>query len=534
MKHYYHHHHSIHHIGSSAKKKNCLSVVVVIMIIANIISIRPHVVVTSAFSLRQHQHQQQKNKIINNLMKKKTTTKRIGMGACVGGNGGGGFAVASSRMMHYYSSSSSTSLSTRLGMTSSRHSDIEFSTDNDDETTQQQQEQEQQEEKEENILLHPDDFGPIPYPKHLSPSSAMAFKECPQSFLFQYLYKIKQPTNHVLAKGSMCHSALEHIFDLEPKDRTIENLHNMLRVAWAENRLEDEYRFLFERENENENENEGGGEIINNNDDGSSSNSNSNIERDIEAEIEWGQSALQLLDNYYRSEDPRTIQRPNPHKREVWVNANLSIDPNVGVTANANANANVNVNNNNNNNDSSSQQQQQQPAAEESSFKVRGIIDRIDMVRESSRKVALKIIDYKSGKAPNLKYSPSMNQHIFQKNFYQLKIYALLLREKNASAANGAANNNNDMDLRYLKLHYLNSENGRAKPWEMDLGETQDIRDAELNEVHRDLSQIWMDISSLVQTQDPNAFVGCDRSFCFCHVCRDRFVPGTVWEKPSK
>ena len=505
------------------------------MIIANIISIRPHVVVTSAFSLRQQRHQQQKHIIINNIMKKKKN--RIGIGGYGCGGGGssssGSFAVASSRMMHYYSSSSSTSLSTRLGMTSSRRSDTEISTDNDETAQQQQQQQEQNQEQEsENTLLHPDDFGPIPHPKHLSPSSAMAFKECPQSFLFQYLYKIKQPTNHVLAKGSMCHSALEHIFDLEPKDRTIENLHNMLRVEWAENRLEDEYRFLFERENE---ENQEGDDIINNNNnnnsnenDGSSSSSNIERERDIEAEIEWGQSALQLLDNYYRSEDPRTIQRPNPHKREVWVSANLSIDPTVGVTA-----ANANTNNNDNNNDSlQQQQQQQQQAAEESSFKVRGIIDRIDMVRESSRQVALKIIDYKSGKAPNLKYSPSMNQHIFQKNFYQLKIYALLLREKNAAA--GTSAKNNEMELRYLKLHYLNSVNGRAKPWEMDLGETQDIRDAELNEVHRDLSQIWMDISSLVQTQDPNAFIGCDRSFCFCHVCRDRFVPGTVWEKPSK
>ena len=136
-------------------------------------------------------------------MRKKTN--RIGTGGCGGGgsSSSGSFAVASSRMMHnYYSSSSSTSLSTRLGMTSSRRSDTEISTDND-KTAQQQQPQQQeqnQEQESENTLLHPDDFGPIPHPKHLSPSSAMAFKECPQSFLFQYLYKIKQPTNHVLLK----------------------------------------------------------------------------------------------------------------------------------------------------------------------------------------------------------------------------------------------------------------------------------------------------------------------------------------------
>jgi hypothetical protein len=345
-------------------------------------------------------------------------------------------------------------------------------------------------------LLHPDDFGPtIPHPKQLSPSSAMTFKDCPQAFLFQYLYKIKQPTNHVLAKGSMCHSALEHIFDLDPNERTLENLQNMLRVEWAENRLDDEYRFLFENEQ------------------ASTTGDDDDVPRDIEAEREWGQSALQLLENYYQSEDPRTIQRPNPHKREIWVNANLAVDPNLGVTAKKDST-------------SSTTETTKNP----DTFKVRGIIDRVDIVRESSRKVALKVIDYKSGKAPNLKYSPAMNQKIFQEKFYQLKIYALLMREQNEASANSDKNDN--MDLRYLKLHFLNSEEGQAKPWEMDLGETQEIRDEEMHKVHQDLSQIWTDIGALVDTQDPKAFVHCDRSFCFCHVCRDKFVPGTVWERP--
>jgi RecB family exonuclease len=337
-------------------------------------------------------------------------------------------------------------------------------------------------------LFHPDDFGPIQMPKHLSPSSAMAFKECPQSFLFQYLYKIKQPTNQVLAKGSMCHSALEHIFDLDPDERTLENLQNLLRVEWAENRLEGDYKLLFETDDD---EGDGAG-------------------RDIEAEREWGQSALQLLENYYESEDPRIIQRPNPHKREVWVNANLAVDPTMGVTAKKHSAAET-------------------PSSKPETFKVRGIIDRLDIVRESSRKVALKVIDYKTGKAPNLKYSPAMNQKIFREKFYQLKIYALLMREKTEASSN---DKKDSMDLRYLKLHFLNSEDGRAKPWEMDLGETQEIRDEELHEVHRDLSRIWMDIRALVDTQDPKAFEHCDRSFCYCHKCRDRFVPGTVWQRP--
>jgi len=190
------------------------------MIIANLSA--PHAVVTSAFFLRQ----KQKNEILNNLVKMKTTITRF-----VGGGDSNNFFG-----MTHYSSFSVPSSSICLGMTTARrnialdntmgNNHTTISNDNSTVTATQQQEEE-----EDKKSLHPDDFGPIPFPKHLSPSSAMAFKECPQSFLFQYLYNIKQPTNHVLAKGSMCHSALEHIFDLDPKDRTIDNLHNMLRVA---------------------------------------------------------------------------------------------------------------------------------------------------------------------------------------------------------------------------------------------------------------------------------------------------------------
>jgi ATP-dependent helicase/DNAse subunit B len=352
-------------------------------------------------------------------------------------------------------------------------------------------------EETEQPLLHPNDFvsldengstiSKIPYPTHLSPSSAMEFRECPQSFLFQYLYNIRQPTNLVLTKGSMCHKALEHIFDLDPPDRTLENLQNMLRVKWNEQRLKEEYALLFETE------------------DG---------ERDIEAEREWGQSALQLLENYYRSEDPKTVVRPNPYKREVWVSANLTADPSLGITSTTGSTTQSNNDDN--------------------TFLVRGIVDRLDMVKLTSRSVALRVVDYKTGKAPTLKYSQSMNQQIFEKNFWQLKIYALLLREmqiqKNNNKTKGYSDTNG-MDLRYLKLHYLNSEKGRAKVWEMDLGETQEIRDEVLQDVHQELSQIWTDINNLVAAQDPKAFVHCDRSFCYCHTCRERFVPGTVFDR---
>ena len=136
-----------------------------------------------------------------------------------------------------------------------------------------------------------------------------------------------------------------------------------------------------------------------------------------------------------------------------------------------------------------------------------------------------------TGKAPNLKYSKAMNEKIQEEAFFQLKIYALLLREKGAGKA--FEFNTNELDLRLLRLLYLNSASGKAVNWDLDMGATPEERDAVLQEVHTEISNVWMDIVELVSRQDPKAFVGCDRSFCYCHKCRTTFVPGTVWEPPS-
>jgi RecB family exonuclease len=328
-------------------------------------------------------------------------------------------------------------------------------------------------------MLHPKQFGDIPYPKALSPSAVMEFKKCPQSFLFQYLYKLRQPTSLALAKGSMCHEALEKVFDLDPQDRTLEHLQNLLRVSWGDKRLSDAYRFLFETDSG---------------------------DRDIDAERTWGQSALRLLENYYQIEDPRMIDRANPLKREIWLNAHLTVDPTHGTTATGGGGASPSK-------------------GSTPTFHVRGIVDRLDMVRLSPRQVAMRIVDYKTGKAPNLKYSKAANERIMEETFYQLKIYALLLREKGAGAQQPKG-----MDLRLLRLLFLTSEQGRAQNLDFDLGETQEERDTVLQEVHQDLSNVWTEITELVSQQDPKAFVGCDRSFCYCHKCRDRFVPDSVWE----
>ena len=77
--------------------------------------------------------------------------------------------------------------------------------------------------------------------------------------------------------------------------------------------------------------------------------------------------------------------RPNPVKREIWLNAHLSIDPDLGITA-----------------ASSTKEPDNDPTEnlDEPTFHVRGIVDRLDMVRaaDSPSKVCLRIVDYKTGK----------------------------------------------------------------------------------------------------------------------------------------
>eukprot|EP00934_Nitzschia_sp_Nitz4_P006557 Nitzschia sp. Nitz4//scaffold67_size101165//51551//52998//NITZ4_004529-RA/size101165-snap-gene-0.2-mRNA-1//1//CDS//3329556474//6547//frame0 len=356
-------------------------------------------------------------------------------------------------------------------------------------------------------MLHPAKFGPLQPPKSLSPSAVLEFKKCPQSFLFQYLYKLRQPSNLATTKGTMCHSALEALFDLEPDQRTLPHLHDLLRVAWAKVRLDSPHADLFQLP------------------DGT---------RNIDAEIEWGRSALKLLDNYYNDlEDPQQVTRPNPHKREVWLHTHLAQDPTFGVTSPT----------------AQAQRYEQANAGNHTSspptFYMRGIVDRLDLVATTTSTgvngVALKVIDYKTGKAPSLQYSKPVNDRIMEETFYQLKVYALLLRENAARRETplGKAIVNPDtirrddtasLDVRYLELFYLAEP---ATTWRYDLGETAIERDAVLQEVHQDLSQVHHSILELVDRQDPKAFVGCKRSFCHCHVCRKLFEPGSVWAPSS-
>jgi RecB family exonuclease len=343
--------------------------------------------------------------------------------------------------------------------------------------------------------------GKLPMPKSLSPSSASEFRECPQSYLFQYLLKMRQPTNEALAKGSMVHAALEKIFDAPQGHRTLKSLHDLLRSEWAKVRDNDTYSILFRNSGDNEDrgeDGEGGSDTL----------------IDLEAERKWGEEALRLLDNYVELEDPREVKAPNPLRREVWVMSKLDTHPGEKMEEMSRQG-----------NDEHTQSDQ---------FLVRGIVDRLDLtfVNDAGGNGdtgVLRVTDYKTGKAPTFKYSSHVNERIAEEKFWQLKVYALLLREMARNKKGRLPN----YPVRFLRLLFLTSENQKAQYLEMDLGETQEERNAELQPIHDDLANAWSSIQSLVEKQDLNVFVHCDRSFCWCHKVRPRIQSGVVWERPN-
>lgn len=235
----------------------------------------------------------------------------------------------------------------------------------------------------------------ISFPTFLSPTKLESFSKCPQAFFFLYILQLTPdpPMTPQLARGIICHKALEDLYDLRPDDRSLLNLENLFRREW--NRLRGERRAnatitsannVDETKTKRKNEydalfRELGVE--------------GKIEGyDIESEIEWGRSSIQLLRNYYSLEDPRTL---SPVEREMWVNARFS----TSTTTDSNNLID---------------------------FVVRGKIDRIDILPPtpsdtSNNKLQLQIIDYKTGKKPWLKYSHKVNEKIAKEQFWKMKVY---------------------------------------------------------------------------------------------------------------
>ena len=180
----------------------------------------------------------------------------------------------------------------------------------------------------------------LPRRRSLSPSRAGDFLTCPLLYRFRVIDRLPEPPSPVAVRGTLVHAVLEHLFDQPAPGRTPQQAHSLLAPEWE--RLaadEPELASLF-----------GSDEEL----------------------MAWLAGAGEMLDRYFKLEDPRRIE---PAHRELCVEADLA-----------------------------------------SGLRLRGYIDRLDVAPGGE----IRIVDYKTGTAPPEEFEA---RALFQMRFYALAIW---------------------------------------------------------------------------------------------------------------
>ncbi|HYF46972.1 MAG TPA: PD-(D/E)XK nuclease family protein [Acidimicrobiales bacterium] len=159
-------------------------------------------------------------------------------------------------------------------------------------------------------------------PTGLSPSRVSSFQDCALAFRFSAIDHLPEPSSLPAVRGTLVHAALERLFVLEPEERTPERAVTCLAEAHAELLSDPEYLGLG---------------------------------LDEEHDELLRLRARDLLDNYFRLEDPRQI-RP--------IGIELRLEAPLG------------------------------------DLNLRGIIDRLELDEDGG----LVVTDYKTGAAPRQQY----------------------------------------------------------------------------------------------------------------------------------
>ncbi|MCB0976405.1 MAG: PD-(D/E)XK nuclease family protein [Acidimicrobiales bacterium] len=111
-------------------------------------------------------------------------------------------------------------------------------------------------------------------PSTLSPSKVSSFKDCALAFRYSSVDLLPEPPSEPATKGSLVHRALEHLFEREPADRTVENARQDLATAIDEFSTDPEFLGL---------------------------------ELDDEAAAKFFAEAGRLVERYFDLEDPTTV-----------------------------------------------------------------------------------------------------------------------------------------------------------------------------------------------------------------------------------
>lgn len=122
----------------------------------------------------------------------------------------------------------------------------------------------------------------------LSPSSATSFKSCPLLFKYRQIDGLPEPVSGAQARGSLVHAVLEHLLGEAPSSRTPEHAHELLDSLWTQLKDHPEWR---------------------------------PDELDDSQEQDWLLATRRLLSNYFKLEDPRSLEVA---RLEWWVEYELA------------------------------------------------------------------------------------------------------------------------------------------------------------------------------------------------------------------
>lgn len=181
----------------------------------------------------------------------------------------------------------------------------------------------------------------------LSPSRAGDFKQCPLLYRLRVVDRIPETPSPVMVRGTVVHTVLEQLFQLPPAERVPATAAALVEPTWHELlEAEPELAAMF---------------------DGA----------DPDRLAQWLTSAQELLDSYFRLEDP---SRLHPQSCELRVEAEIA------------------------------------PNGEAEPVLLRGFIDRLDVAPTGE----IRIVDYKTGTAPR---EVGEARALFQMKFYAVVLW---------------------------------------------------------------------------------------------------------------
>lgn len=81
-------------------------------------------------------------------------------------------------------------------------------------------------------------------PDYLSPSSIITYRDCPQKFKFSRIDRIPEPPTWHTHLGNFVHEVLEHLYQVDSSERTLETVKVLARQRWDESGWEAKVREL--------------------------------------------------------------------------------------------------------------------------------------------------------------------------------------------------------------------------------------------------------------------------------------------------